>query len=139
MILYHVTFTKSIQSIRMAGIKPMCMPNWRKGKVDGEHYSGKGEIFAFDIIYDAYRWATRMEWEFFESTGSGKISIVTFRERSRYWKIDDADPLSRAGCFGKWWKKFGSVDPRRIIAINAFHIDNAREVIALDRKRLPVV
>ena len=103
-VLYHVTTTANAEKIRHKGILPLQTSNWVKGSPDGERY-GAGEIFAFEHKSDAVRWAGKMDWDFNQAFGTGKISIVEFLADDDSWNIDTADPLGQVGAAGKWFKR----------------------------------
>ena len=111
-ILYHVTFTKNIPKILSKGILPLQPSLWKQA-ASNERY-GQGEIFAFDHLNDALRWAAKMDWAFNQKIGSGKIAIVKFNDTGE-WDIDDADPISQIGNSGKWHKRIKYVPVSEII------------------------
>jgi hypothetical protein len=110
--LYHVTLTSNIDKIKKAGLLMMQKSNWVKAG-DKERY-GNGEIYAFDHMSDAIRWAAKWDWDLNKTIGSGKVSIITFNDDKSLWVEDDSDPLAHAGSFGKWFKKVGRVSPDAI-------------------------
>jgi len=99
--LYHVTYTDQAK-----GILPMQTSNWVQAASKDRY--GEGEIYAFEHIDDAIRWAAKMDWEFNKKFGSGEISIVRLR-RTGDWVVDDNDPLGQAGASGQWLKRMGHV------------------------------
>lgn len=111
MILYHVTHTKNVDSIRKRGLRRFQPSNWIKAG-DGKRY-GNGEVYAFEHESDAVRWAGRMDWEFHKATGTGKISIIAIVPEQE-WTVDESDPLSQAGSRGRWVKSNKPVMPRQI-------------------------
>jgi len=112
-VLYHVTRTEKVQALREDGITPLNPSNYTQGE-GGERY-GKGEIFAFENLNDAVRWAAKMDWDFHKQMGTGKISIVMFAPaKGQRWERDTNDPISQAGAKGKWLKLWGSVKPEQI-------------------------
>ena len=113
-VLYHVTQTAKVSQIKTKGILPLQPSNWVKTE-DGERY-GEGEIFAMDNASDAVRWAAKMDWEFNQQMGTGKISIIAFRPGKEKWQIDDADPMSQAANKGHWLKAIGAIKPEQIIS-----------------------
>jgi hypothetical protein len=123
---YHATFSKNVLSIAKRGIVPFQPSNWAKGS--GERY-GDGGIFAFEKRLDAVRWAARMEWEFFQSSGSGKVSIVRLKYRPREWEVDYSDPISHLGAFGKWLKRPGRVPPQDIVGAEVVTQDDIRKLV----------
>jgi hypothetical protein len=112
-ILYHVTFTKNVPKIIAQGLKPMQTSLWKQAAT-GDRY-GKGEVYAFDHFKDALRWSAKMDWDFNQKIGTGKISIVKFNDTGE-WAIDDADPLSQASNAGKWHKRMRHVKSEDIIS-----------------------
>ena len=74
--LYHVTQTKNIPKIKAKGILMMQPTNWLQAG-SKERY-GSGDVFAFDHLEDAVRWAAKWDWELFNKMGSGNISIIKF-------------------------------------------------------------
>lgn len=113
--LYHVTYTKHINKIRKEGIKPMQTSNWKVASSKKRY--GNGEVYAFESKKDAIRWASKMDWAFFKSMGSGNISIVKFANDDYEWQIDTNSPLEQAGATGKWLKRNESVKPEQILDI----------------------
>jgi len=101
-IVYHVAETKNVRSIRKRGLRRFMPSNWIKAG-SKERYGG-GEIFAFESEHDAIRWAGRMDWDLHQSTGTGKISVITVSAPNHVWTVDEADPLSQAGARGRWLK-----------------------------------
>jgi len=113
--LYHVTQTKNIPKIKAKGILMMQPTNWLQAG-SKERY-GSGDVFAFDHLADAVRWAAKWDWELFKNMGSGNISIVKFESPMDPWKVDDADPLSQASNKGRWLKAATRVTPNQILDI----------------------
>jgi hypothetical protein len=110
--LYHVTFTKNIPSILLKnGITPLHTSLWVNAA--GKRL-GAGEIFAFEDISDAIRWASRMEWDTSKTTGTGKVSIIKFKQDGE-WDVDKNDPLSQAGSKGRWLKRFKPIPVSEIV------------------------
>lgn len=126
-VLYHVTFTASIPSIRSRGLVPFRTSNWIKSG-DRSRY-GDGSIYAFTHRYDAIRWAGRMDWEFHRATGTGKIAIITMESGLTRWVSDDADPLSQAGAHGSWLKCTQRVGPEQIRIVEIVTGELIRELI----------
>ena len=125
--LYHVTRTEKVPKIKAKGILPLQTSNWTKGE-GGERY-GEGEIYAFDNLQDAVRWAAKMDWDFNQQMGSGKISIVEFDSGNLKWEIDENDPISQATAKGNWLKAHGSVKPAQIKKAVPVTIDMTRAVV----------
>ncbi len=112
-LMYHITFTNRVSQIKEKGISPMLGEgsNWTKGE-GGEAYSA-GDVYAYDSLTDALRGAARMDWEFNQTMGSGKISVIPFRTASE-WDLDDADPMTQANNIGQWWKRNKPVAPENL-------------------------
>ena len=125
--LFHVTHTDKVPSIHEKGIIPLQTSNWVKEEAK-ERY-GNGEIFAFSDPSDAVRWAGKMDWDFNQSMGTGKISIVAFTTGGEKWKTDTADPLSQASSKGKWLKATGWVKPDQITSVTAVTPEIIKSVI----------
>lgn len=125
-ILYHVTHTRHVPAIEERGILPMQTSNWVQEQ-SRERY-GEGEVFSFESLRDAMRWAAKMDWEFNKQMGSGEISIVEFREGDE-WEIDEADPLSQAGGEGAWLKRIKRVYPEDIIKSYPFTVEMAKSLV----------
>lgn len=125
--LYHVTHTSKVPSIQAKGIMPLQESNWVKG--DSKDRYGEGEIFAFNDPRDAVRWAGKMDWEFNQGMGTGKISIVIFKPGKEEWKVDDADPMSQAAAKGQWLKAHGVIKPEQIIKVVPVNGDMTRAVV----------
>lgn len=114
---YHVAQTKNVKNIQAKGILPMQTSNWVQAG-NKERY-GDGSIFAFEHMADAARWAAKWDWELSKMIGSGKVSVITFKDDPANWEEDVADPLGQAGAKGKWLKKHGSVSPKNIQGVTA--------------------
>lgn len=121
---YHATLTAHVPKIMKEGIIPMKTSNWIKAG-SKERYGG-GSIFCMTNLKDAIRWAAKMDWEFHKEMGSGKTSIIEFKDDKSTWKVDDADPMSQAGGSGEWLKKFGRVKPEQIVKHFPVNIDEIR-------------
>ena len=126
-VLYHVTPTAKVSQITSKGILPLQESNWVKGE-DGERY-GEGEIFAMDNASDAVRWAAKMDWEFNQKMGSGKISIIAFRPGKEKWEVDSADPMSQAANKGHWLKAIGAIKPEQIISSHVLEPQLVKAVV----------
>jgi len=107
-MLYHVTYTKKIPAIRENGLLTQQTSNWVK-QGNKERY-GQGEVYAFESLEDAIRWAARMDWELNTELGSGKISIIEIEDTDD-WEVDSNDPLSQLGSRGNWLKRETYVAP----------------------------
>lgn len=125
--LYHVTHTSKVPGIRQKGIIPLQESNWVKRETR-ERY-GEGEIFAFNNLEDAVRWGAKMDWEFNQGMGTGKISIVVFKPGKEKWTVDDADPMSQASAKGQWLKAHGAIKPDQIVKIVPVTSDMTRAVV----------
>ncbi|MEO5366039.1 MAG: hypothetical protein H7831_06740 [Magnetococcus sp. WYHC-3] len=110
MKLYHITFTERIASIAKHGLLPFQTSNWVT--TAGQRYSN-GEIYACTNRHDAIKWAAKMDWDFNNKIGSGKITIIEFNSTDK-WELDEADPISQIGNRGKWVKRFGQVPAKNI-------------------------
>ena len=124
--LYHVTFTESVPKIQAKGILPLQSSNWVQA--GSKQRYGSGEIFAFDNAVDAIRWASRMDWDFHQQIGSGKISIITFVS-DQPWEIDTSDPLGQASATGHWLKRRRFVPAEDIISATTLTSEMARKQI----------
>ncbi len=113
-IVYHVTRSKNLPAIMRGGLKPMMTSNWIKAG-DKSRY-GNGEVYAFENIKDAIKWAAKMEWEFYQNIGAGKIVILTLKNAGE-WKEDIVDGFDQAGSHGKWLKQMKAVPPEDIIKV----------------------
>ncbi len=125
--LYHVTLTKNVPSIRRDGIRRFETSNWVRAG-DRSRY-GEGEIYAFEHEHDAQRWAAKMDWDFHQQTGSGKVSIVKINPQTN-WSIDESDPLAHAGAKGRWLKSLQSVPPQAVISATQFDSAAAKKLVA---------
>ncbi len=124
--LYHTTLTKNVSKIKKKGLLPFQTSNWiEQGSKD--RY-GEGEIYAFENFMDAVRWASKMDWEFHQKMGSGKISIITIKKTGK-WIIDKNDPLSQFGSKGKWLKHEGSISSENIVKINPVTLKETRRLV----------
>ena len=124
--LYHVTHTSSVPKIIKKGIIPLQTSNWTRA---GERY-GEGQVFAFSNFMDAMHWASKMDWDFNKKMGSGKISIITFKDE-KPWEVDESDPLSQLGKKSEWLKRHGSIAPENIIKIQPFTPAMAKILVKL--------
>jgi hypothetical protein len=129
-ILYHVTETSSVPSIRKHGIRRLYPSIWTTGT--GKRY-GEGEIFAFEKFADAMKWATHMEWELHKDLGTGSISIVEFIKEGK-WEIDTNDPISQSGKKGHWLKKHGHVPAENIVSVKPVTSTMVKKFIADSNK-----
>ena len=125
--LYHVTQTQNVDKIKREGITHFNPSNWVKAG-SKERY-GEGDIYAFDSEKDAVRWAAKMDWEFNQQMGSGKISVVSFKADPRLWKEDISDPLGQAGAEGKWLKSHAAVKPSQIVGGYPVTSDRIKSVV----------
>jgi len=122
---YHVTKTVTVPRILEKGITGANPTNFQMAA--GGQYGNIGEIFCMTSKKDAIRWAAKWEWQLFNEMGTGKISIVEFKDDQTAWQTDESDPLSQAGNKGKWLKKKGArVSPEQIIGSEPVTIDLIR-------------
>lgn len=129
-MLYHVTHTKYVRSIRKRGLLMFARPtNWIKG-TSGERH-GDGSIYAFDHLDDAVRWAAKMAWDYYGDLGSPKISIVGF-DSGDEWEVDGADPLYHDQAKGRWLKARTHVKPEHIRHIWGLTREAAMQLITED-------
>jgi hypothetical protein len=127
-ILYHVTFTSNVASIKERGLLTFQTSNWVKAG-DLSRY-GNGEVHAFEQEIDAWRWAAKMDWEHHKDTGSGKVSIVKLiSPSSHHWDEDKGDPLSRASHKGRWLKSSKPVPREYIYSAESFTLEMARDIV----------
>jgi hypothetical protein len=117
-VLYHVTKTSNVLKIRKKGILRLQPSNWVEAR-SGQRY-GEGEVFAFEVLGDAVRWAARWDWGLTTSFGSGKVSIVEFLAGDGEWTEDTADPIGQAGNEGRWLKSPRAVKPQQIVSVAVF-------------------
>lgn len=113
-VVYHVTHTSLVPKVKAEGLRHFQTTNWTTGK--GARY-GKGELFAFEHPADAVRWASKMDWDFNQGTGTGKISILAVNRDAGKWQEDTNDPLSHAGAMGKWLKTDSIIPAKAIQAV----------------------
>lgn len=124
--LFHVTSTKNAKNIKKEGLLPMQTSNWVTGA--GDRY-GDGEIYAFERVEDALRWAAKMDFDQNSEMGSGKISIAKISDDGlEEWMVDTNDPISQAGAKGKWLKRFHRVDSKNIKKIAPVKSDVMRKL-----------
>lgn len=116
-VLYHVTRTEYVPDIRARGLLTNQPHNWAKAS-DPRRY-GNGEVHAFEHELDAHHWAFHMEWMLFNTSFSGRVSIVRFRGAGT-WRVDINDPLSQMGNHGRWLKRKTPVPPAAIGVVTAF-------------------
>lgn len=124
--VYHVTLTKHVEKIKQKGLLPMQSSNWVKAGNKERHHHG--EIFAFEVMNDAVRWAGKWDWDLYKKFGSGNISIIELKNVPD-WEEDDADPLGQAGADGKWLKRVESVKPDQIGKVSKFTPQMLKAVI----------
>lgn len=125
-VLYHVTFTRNVPRIRKRGILRFQAPNWAQGLSDVRY--GDGEVFAFEKVSDAIRWAAKMDWDFHQTFGSGKISIVEFLA-SGTWSADLSDPLGQVEAKGRWLKSLEAVKPSQIVSVSGVDQETIKRTI----------
>jgi hypothetical protein len=99
---------------------------------------GGGAIYAFERREDALRWAGKMDWEFHQETGSGKVCILTLETAalSAGWDIDDNDPFGQLGSAGQWLKRFAMVPGFCIGTCEVFGAPQMREAVAVLQGRV---
>jgi GNAT superfamily N-acetyltransferase len=131
--LYHVTYTKKVPQIKKKGLLRFQTSNWVQAG-NKERY-GAGEIYAFEHLDDAIRWASKMDWSFNREVGSGKISIIKFKNAGE-WETDPGDPISQAGAMGKWVKSQSAVKPGQIVSSEPLTSEMAKEWTARQNARL---
>jgi len=125
-VLYHVTHTSKIPSIKKKGITLMNTTNWVQSGSKKRY--GSGEIYCYDHELDALRGAARMDWGFNSEMGSGKISVVEFFRSNQKWEQDNNDPLTQFGRKGMWLKMDQPVSPAQIIKTYPFTSEIARSL-----------
>jgi len=125
-VLYHVTQTSNVPKIIKRGIKTMQTTNWVKAGTR-ERY-GDGEIFAFEELTDAIRWATNYNWSLTKSWANFKVSIVEFNTDIDLWEEDTADPVSRSGQTGRWLKSNTSVKPVQILRADPLTMNDIKSL-----------
>jgi hypothetical protein len=126
-VLYHVTFTKKVPSILKKGLKTFQTTNWVKAG-DKSRY-GSGEVYAFDHLQDAQRWAGKMDWEHHRETGSGKVSVLQFIAAHADWELDEGDPLSQASAKGSWLKSRRPVPAEAILGAEPFTLETVKQLV----------
>ena len=127
MILYHVTFAKHIDRIKRVGIKPHQPRLWKRAG-DLSPY-GDGSIYVFEDRHDAIRWAGKMDWEWHQATGTGKIAVLCIQSKPEGWVEDLSDPLSRAGSKGRWLKGYEAIHPEQIVGHELVTREKLKSVI----------
>jgi len=131
--IYHVTRTETAKEIEARGLLPMQDTNWVQAG-NKERY-GDGDVFAFTHEDDAVRWAGKMDWEFNQGMGTGKISIVEMKTGARdKWKIDTSDPLTQANSKGPWVRSSGKVPASRVVGSKPVTSAMIRDLVTRDRE-----
>lgn len=132
-IMYHVTKTEFLPTIKKEGILPMggkrLQSNWVHQGDPNKQY-GQGEVYAFDNMNDAARWAASWDWDLTQNIGSGEVSIIKFRNKDKDWGVDESDPIRQLSSKGKWWKKFVRIRPEDIIGVVPFTGEMAKKLAA---------
>jgi hypothetical protein len=123
---YHVTKTENVDKIKKHGIVPFQTTNWIKQGDKTRH--GTGEIYSFEHIQDALRWAAKWDWDLHAKFGSGNISIVKFKGGDD-WEAESNSPLEQSGASGKWLKRMKSVSAEDIIDATPFTKDYVKHLI----------
>lgn len=127
MKLYHATWTKTIRRIRKRGLLCMQTSNW----VDATRQrQGNGWIYAFTDKRDAVRWASKMEWDHYRATGTGKTVVLTLETYGPNWEPDQADPLTRVSYAGGWLRTCHHVPAPCIVAAETVTPAMVRDLIA---------
>jgi len=115
---YHVTSTDLVTKIKKVGLKPMQTSNWQMGGT-GQRY-GQGQIYAFDHLMDAIRWAARMDWDKSGTYGSGNISILKFKKGGGTWEEDPGMHDPTITPVGAWLRRMGGVPAKDIVGHKVF-------------------
>ena len=129
--IYHVTRTESVPRIQSKGLLLLQTTNWVKAK-DKARY-GQGQVYAFTHPDDALRWAAKMDWDFNQGIGTGKISIIKLK-RSDGWEQDPAQEeggLESAGAKGKWIRRMQRVPSEEIVAVAPITIEHTKKLVGL--------
>jgi hypothetical protein len=128
-MLYHVTTTKNLDKIKKDGLKNFQTTNWVKSG-SKERY-GEGQIYAFSHLADAAKWAAKMDWEFHQEMGSGKIAILELKN-SEGWQVDPAqdESIEAVGAKGDWLRRFKPVPPSEIVNVIILRQDNLRQLLS---------
>ena len=111
-VLYHVTYTENVESIKRKGLNMDQDSNWKRGDVDGEDY-GKGYVYAMTSLKDAVNWGFKM---YFDKLGvyspDGRISIIKIKNLGEWEKDNDDITVSRSG---DWLKIKEEIPPESIV------------------------
>jgi hypothetical protein len=124
-LVYHVTSAAKVPKIQVQGLRPMQTSNWLVAGTK-ERY-GRGEIFAFENLKDAYRWAAKMDWEFNKEVGSGKIAILTIQDEGD-WEEDTAGSDEQSGSEGKWLKTMRGIPAVNILGVTYFGLEQVAQL-----------
>jgi hypothetical protein len=96
-VLYHVTYTDNVKSIKNTGLNLDKPSNWKKGDENGEDY-GRGYVYAMTSLKDAANWGFKM---YFDKLGvyspDGRISIIKIKNSGDWEKDNDDVTVSRSG------------------------------------------
>jgi hypothetical protein len=86
--LYHVTLTENVEGVRDRGILMLQPSNWVR---DGGERFGRGEIFAFENLEDAVRWAASWDYDIRrDDDRGGQVSIARLRrDPDSEWVADE--------------------------------------------------
>lgn len=112
--VYHVTHTNLVPKILHKGLVPMMKSNWVVAASKARY--GNGEIYTFEKLKDAIRWAAKMDWDFYGEMGSGNISILKIKD-DKDWEEDEGSPLDKASHEGKWFKKLAAIPKQNIVDV----------------------
>ena len=112
-VVYHITYTDKVSKIQRQGLTRMNTSNWVVAGTKGRY--GNGEVYAFQVFEDAIKWGLKMDWEFNQKFGSGKISVLTVADDGQ-WDIDKNDPLGQAMSKGHWYKRNTPIAAKKILS-----------------------
>jgi hypothetical protein len=125
-VLYHVTYTKNISSIKRKGLNLNNHSNWKKGDAYGEDY-GKGYVYAMTSLKDAVNWGFKM---YFDKLGTyspdGRISIIKIKNSGDWEKDNDDITVSRSGDWLKTKREIPAEDVLDSIVVDLELIKSTR-------------
>ena len=138
-MLYHVTHSHHVESIRKHGLNPMGGPsNWVKAGT-GERY-GKGEVYTFTHHNDAKKWAINMDWAHHQQLGSGNISIIHMKHpKDHPFEEDKNDPLEVMTRKGKALKTTKRIDQSHIVHVQKFDSSALKEDFEIDDELIEAI
>lgn len=138
-MLYHVTHSHHVESIRKHGLNPMGGPsNWVKAGT-GERY-GKGEVYTFTHHNDAKKWAMNMDWAHHQQLGSGNISIIHMKHpKDHPFEEDKNDPLEVMTRKGKALKTTKRIDQSHIVHVQKFDSSALKEDFEIDDELIEAI